>query len=535
VHQPPDEDRAPIDATRHGMRLAGVLVGCALLYGFGLGLTDLWAPDEPRYAAIAEQLRDGRYGLRGVFLLHLNDQVYTQKPPLFFWVAALLGAPGERVTEVAARLPSALAGLASVALTAAIGRQLRLPGGLSLLGAAMLATSFRFAHTARRAQLDGLLVAFELVAIALYLSLEARGGAERARERTMAVAGLHAALGAAALTKGPVGWLPLLVIAVHLLAERRGAALRAIVPAWGLGLSLGPLLLWAATSIALAPPGYVDSAIGENLLGRFFSGTAHVRPFYYYAYQLPLDFLPWSLVLPFGVAALAKSARRRTADEADDEGLPERRAARFLIAWVVVPFVFFTLSAGKRGLYLLPIFPALALAAALAGRSVRDAPGWRGGLASASGWRAVLAVAVCEALLFWVAFPLIDHEKSPRPIAAAAARLRGDGPVGVYALAPLEGGLAYYGAGPIARLDRPEQIAGFLETGGELVVLRHRHLGSLAKDLGLVEVESFRSGTRRIVLACRARPKSATKRTFPREADPTPPIAAALDPLHPRL
>jgi 4-amino-4-deoxy-L-arabinose transferase-like glycosyltransferase len=45
----------------------------------------------------------------------LNGEVYTQKPPLFYWLAALCGAPVGRVTETAARVPSAAAGLLTVA------------------------------------------------------------------------------------------------------------------------------------------------------------------------------------------------------------------------------------------------------------------------------------------------------------------------------------------------------------------------------------------------------------------------------------
>ncbi len=47
-------------------------------------------------------------------MLHLNGEVYSQKPPLYFWLAALAGAPANRVSEIAARLPSALSGLALV-------------------------------------------------------------------------------------------------------------------------------------------------------------------------------------------------------------------------------------------------------------------------------------------------------------------------------------------------------------------------------------------------------------------------------------
>ena len=76
-----------------------VLLAAALLYLPGLGATDLWAPDEPRYAQVAEELRTGA-GHR--VLLHLNGEPYTQKPPLYFWLAALAGAAADRVSAQAA-------------------------------------------------------------------------------------------------------------------------------------------------------------------------------------------------------------------------------------------------------------------------------------------------------------------------------------------------------------------------------------------------------------------------------------------------
>ena len=107
-------------------RLAGaVLAAAAALLLTDLSATDLWAPDEPRYAAVAEELRSFRHGAAGLALLHLNGEAYTQKPPLYFWTAALAGVPGGRVTEVAARLPSALCGLATVWLLFAIPALLR--------------------------------------------------------------------------------------------------------------------------------------------------------------------------------------------------------------------------------------------------------------------------------------------------------------------------------------------------------------------------------------------------------------------------
>jgi hypothetical protein len=94
VHQPqPQNDR---ESRRYpppgGARSFAMLIGAtALLYSLGLGSLDLWAPDEPHYAAVAEELRSFRHGLDGLALLHLNDAPYTQKPPLYFWLAALFG------------------------------------------------------------------------------------------------------------------------------------------------------------------------------------------------------------------------------------------------------------------------------------------------------------------------------------------------------------------------------------------------------------------------------------------------------------
>ena len=515
--QKPSAKSAPVLPRRLPLRLSSrsrrsllvLLAGASLLYGLGLGRTDLWAPDEPRYGAIAEELRSLRHGASGLVLLHLNDVPYTQKPPLYFWLAAAIGAPFERVHETAARLPSAIAGVLCVGLTAWIGRILFARSMPAILAAGLLATSFRFAFTARRAQLDVLLTCFELAAIAIFLALEfKRGGIENARRFPFAIAGLHASLGAAALVKGPVGWLPLLVFAGYLAWQGRLGAFRAISPYWAWALSLGPIAAWILTAIALAPVGFAEAAVGENLIGRFFAGTSHARPFYYFAFQLPLDFLPWSLLLPFAIPILWRWSR--TSSVTTDVAPDFASAARFLLVWLLVPLIFFSLSAGKRGLYLLPIFPALALVSVLAGNQSPVAASLSPILSPISVRRftlAILLVAGIELAGFTLALPRLESEKSPRPIAqAAASYAREAEPIGVYGMTPLEDRIAYYGAGPIVSLRDESQLHAFLNQGGKLVILRTRHLDSLGPSLGLRELQSFRSGRRRLALAQRIPP-----------------------------
>jgi len=517
VQKPPEKSailapsRRPLRPRSHNRRaLLLLLIGACLLYGLGLGRTDLWAPDEPRYGAIAEELRSLRHGVSGLVLLHLNDAPYTQKPPLYFWLAAAIGAPFERVHEAAARLPSAIAGVLCVALTAWIGRLLFARSMPAILAAGLLATSFRFVFTARRAQLDVLLTCFELGAIAIFLLLESKpGGIEKARRFPVAIAGLHASLGAAALVKGPVGWLPLLVFAAYLAWEGRLAAFRAISPLWAWTLSLGPITVWILAAIALAPPGFAEAAVGENLIGRFFAGTSHARPFYYFVIQLPLDFLPWSLLLPFAIPTLWRWSR--TSSEKSDDTFEIASAARFLLVWSIAPLIFFSLSAGKRGLYLLPIFPALALAAVLAGSRSPLTTSSAAIFSAIAVHRFVLAIsiaAVLELVGFTLVLPRLEHEKSPRPIAEAAISFARKGePIGVYGMTPLEGGITYYGAGPLVSLRDESSLRAFLdEEAGGLVILRGRHLDSLGPGLGLHELQSFRSGRRRLSLARRMTP-----------------------------
>src|SRR5207237_8462730 len=69
----------------------------------------------------------------------------------------------------------------------------------------------------------------------------------------------------------------------------------------------------------------------------------------------PARSLPWGLFWP----VVAWAAWRRVFVAHGD---PERaRAWRFLLAWVGVMFIFFSISAGKRELYMVPAMPAGAL------------------------------------------------------------------------------------------------------------------------------------------------------------------------------
>ena len=79
-------------------------------------------------------------------------------------------------------------------------------------------------------------------------------------------------------------------------------------------------------------------------------GFGHREPVYYYLQTLPLDFLPWTI---FCVPALFTYAI--------DTKWFRQPGRLFFSLWFAVVLVFFSASDTKRDLYLLPLFPPLAL------------------------------------------------------------------------------------------------------------------------------------------------------------------------------
>jgi 4-amino-4-deoxy-L-arabinose transferase len=156
-----------------------------------------------------------------------------------------------------------------------------------------------------------------------------------------------AAVGCAFLTKGFLAFaVPAAAVAPFMLWERRtGRLLRlAWIPALA-ALVIG--LPWSVR-IALREPDFWRQFFWEEHVRRFFSREAqHAEPFWYFLPILLAGALPWTLFAPAAAAGLNR------------ERLKEP-LIRFLLCWLLFPFLFFSLSRGKLGPYILPCLPPLA-------------------------------------------------------------------------------------------------------------------------------------------------------------------------------
>ncbi len=315
-----------------------LLAACLVLFACNLGGRDLWEPDEPRYAGIARGILETGDWLN----LSDNGRPYTHKPPLYFWILAISARLASGVTALSCRVPGSLFALLSVLLLYRLGRDLFTPRA-GLFGALVLATAQRFFLEARWVHIDMLLTLLILVAMG-----SANRALERREPRWWAVSYLAMSLGC--LAKGPVALaIPAAGVFIFLASDRDLPRLKE--SRWWLGLpaALLPTLAWLQASSRSA--GFDPAAVvSTQILQRFQEGVHHPRPFYYYIYSLPLEFLPWT---PFLAGALV----------ATFPGLhgARRRPLLFLYGWVLGGLALFSLAAEKRPSYLLPLFPPLAL------------------------------------------------------------------------------------------------------------------------------------------------------------------------------
>jgi len=333
-----------------GLRIVGGLGLLALatfVFLYRLGSWPLMEPDEGRNAEIArEMLVDGHWSVP-----HFNGLPYLDKPVLLFWmIAGAFRALG--VGEAAARLPSAVAGIATVALTFDLGRLL-LDRRRGLLAAAIVATTPLVLTYARLVIFDLPLTALTTAALVCLV----RARLAEAPWRWHALAGL--AMGLATLMKGPVGILvPLLawIAGRGALAEpahrSRGRGVLAAVAVVAL-----VVVPWLAM-VEQAQPGFLRYALLDETFLRVASSSRFHRgaPFYYYPMTLSWGLGAWTVVL----AALAPGLVRRWR-----AGGPDARVIAFAARATVALVVFFTACASKRPHYILPAVVPVALLAAV--------------------------------------------------------------------------------------------------------------------------------------------------------------------------
>ena len=331
-------------ASRHRWTLAAL---AAVIFGSALGQRMPWHIDEVRFAGVAlEMLQTGQW-----WVPHRAGEIYADKPPIFFWVMAVaIKAIGS--VRWSFMLPTMLASFGALLLIYDLGTRLW-NRRVGFTAAVLLLCCYQFWRLATYAHIDGFLIGWTTLALYGFvrhmLSGNDRGWFYLA----------FAALAAGILSKG-VGFLPILIAMPFAIARWRGAALARIsARQWlaGVGVLVALLLCWLVPLLSLAHGNaeireYLEEILLRQTAQRYSAAWQHREPFWFFFAQIPKYWAPLSLLLPWLLPIWWRKLRRN-----------ESRYM-LLLGWAALVLLFFSLSTGKRELYMLPALPAVALAAA---------------------------------------------------------------------------------------------------------------------------------------------------------------------------
>ncbi|MGF1655879.1 MAG: ArnT family glycosyltransferase [Verrucomicrobiales bacterium] len=325
----------------------------------GLSSLPLIDRDEPRFAEAAREMDE-----RGDWVIPwLNDQPRYDKPPLIYWLQiACYRVFGE--TDLAARLPSAMAGAACAVLLAWFARDYARATGLKeragevgFWTATVFTLCFQVLMHSKAAVADMVMIFSVSLGIVAAWMMRAWWRKENGGAVWAIVFWLSMGLGF--LAKGPIAWTPLVAFVGFGILSKPTSARWVGTCLPGLALMIGIMAAWGIPAQIQSLGDFWDVGIMRHVVERGLvaqeghgskNAVEYVALLPFYLVGFYLSFFPWSLQTPW----LVRSIRGKS-------GVQHPVEDRVLLILVLIVFGIFTLYKTKLPHYTLPAFPAIAV------------------------------------------------------------------------------------------------------------------------------------------------------------------------------
>ena len=333
-------------------RAIAVFFACLVFHLAGTWSIPLIDRDEPRFAEASREM-----GERHDFIVpFFNGEYRFDKPALTYW-AQLASYQVFGTNDFAARFPSAVAAALTAVALFYWGRRLGRGDRPGWYTVAIFTLAFQVVEHAKAAVADMWLVLF--VTLAHWAAFELLGTCqpEPVQDSRRPSRGwwwlFYVSLALAFLAKGPIGWTPLLTVAVMSFVTRIPARRFAFVR--GIFLTLAVVAAWGVPALIRTHGEFFRVGIGRHVVERSFAAIGGhgasslglyllLLPFYFVT--VFLTFFPWSLKLPWLAARIR--GERDTTDW-------------YFAAGILVIFAIFTFVTTRLVHYVLPAFPLMAL------------------------------------------------------------------------------------------------------------------------------------------------------------------------------
>jgi len=318
--------------------LGGLLLAALLLYTIDLDGLPLRDWDEGTVAQVARDIWRAPVDSWRWLYPTLGGEAYLNKPPLMHILIAGAYALGG-VNEWTSRLPGAILSAISVPLLYSISREIFVVRSPAIFSALVYLTMLPMVRHGRLAMLDGAVVCFFLLMMLCVL---------RSRRNLRYCLGIGIGFGLICLTKGIIGLLLAAVALLFLLWDT--PRLLGSVYLWvGFGIGAAPVAWWYVTQWWQYGNTFTTTGIMTQSVSRIWASVEnHAGPPWYYLLEILKYALPWLIFLPPGLATAWENRNWSW--------------AKLILVWSGAYFLAISLMQTKLPWYVLPIYPAIALA-----------------------------------------------------------------------------------------------------------------------------------------------------------------------------
>lgn len=331
-----------------------VIVLCMLAFVFQ-GSRGIWQPDEGYYVGTAITMLQKQT----LLIPYLGeDEIFLDKPPMIYW-GILAGLKLFGQSEFAVRFFHAICFILTSLTVGLISWELFKDKILALLSTFIYATMAVPFIAANFVTPDTPLALFTTIAILFFWKSAETNSKDISWKMLLCLA-----VGFGYLAKGPAVLIPCGGMFIFLAVRRK--VIKYFWTPWsivGLLLFIAVGLgwyIWISIELSGAFTYLFDSQIWGRLVSEKYNRNPGLLGALIYLPVLIFGSLPWSSIWLEKRAVIRNTLFKKSRWR----NIKDKPAVLFLICWFFIPLLILCLASSKLGFYVLPIFPALAIATA---------------------------------------------------------------------------------------------------------------------------------------------------------------------------